>query len=48
MTGKAVKITASKITIKCIEKTVTTSLDSYSGKNVDTSYRTYWDTIYRD
>lgn len=47
MVGKAVKITSSKITVKCIEKTVTTSWGSYMGKHVETSYRTYWDTIYR-
>lgn len=48
MVGKAVKITSSKIIVKCTEKTVITSWSSYGGKNVETSYRTYWDTIYRD
>ena len=47
MVGKAVKITSSKISVKCIEKTVTTSWDPYTGKHVKTSYRTYLNTIYR-
>jgi hypothetical protein len=45
--GKVTSYTSSKIKVKCIETTITTTWDSYFGKNVEKSIRTYYRTLYR-
>jgi hypothetical protein len=45
--GKVTSYTSSKIKVKCIETTITTTWDSYFGKNVEKSTRTYYMTLYR-